>query len=94
MRQGVMVTGAAFGLPMLAHAGRVHGEGWHWARSPDVAVAKAVSIGLCGWAVHLLRQSSRRGPRSTGAWRREPAARRRLHDARSGRWTNCCWASA
>ncbi len=62
MRHYVMVTGAAYGLLTLAHVGRVYVEGWHVARSPDFLIATLVSIALCGWAVYLLRQSSRRGP--------------------------------
>ena len=50
---------------LLAHALRIAAEGWSVAMQPIVALTSLASLGMCVWAMALLRQLRR--PPSTHA---------------------------
>ena len=65
MRAYVVTTGAAFGLILLAHVLRIAAEGWSVAMQRIFALTNLASLGMCVWAMALLRQLRR--PPSTHA---------------------------
>ncbi len=62
MRAYVVTTGAAFGLILLAHVLRIAAEGWLVATQPVFALTSLASLGICVWAIALLRPQLRLPP--------------------------------
>ena len=56
MKAYVMITGAIFGLLVVAHAWRAVEEGARVARDPWFVGFTILAVALCGWAVVLLRR--------------------------------------
>lgn len=54
-----MTTGAIFGLLVVVHAWRAVEEGAHVAKDPWFVGFTILAVGLCGWAVALLRRVPR-----------------------------------
>ena len=59
MKAYVMTTGALFGLLVVVHIWRVIEEGPRLVRDPWYLLINLVAIGLCLWAVRVLRQVPR-----------------------------------
>jgi hypothetical protein len=60
MRAYLIVTGAVFGMIVLAHIWRAVAEGLHAARSPWFILSTVLAATLAAWAVRLLIGSARR----------------------------------
>lgn len=54
MKVYIMITGAVFGLIVVAHILRVVAEGPHLATEPMFILLTLAAAGLCIWAVRLL----------------------------------------
>ncbi|MGH9844195.1 MAG: hypothetical protein ACREEM_36175 [Blastocatellia bacterium] len=61
MKSYIATTGAAFGLLALAHIARVFQEGAYLIREPVFLVTTVGSIGVCLWAIVLLKKLTRLG---------------------------------
>ena len=59
MKAYLVVTGAVFGLIVLAHALRFIEEGLASAKNPWFVITSVLSVALCVWAWRLLRVASR-----------------------------------
>lgn len=59
MRVYIATTGVVFGLITAAHIWRVVAEGTQLAKDPFFILITVLAAGLSGWAVTLLRRSSR-----------------------------------
>jgi len=56
MKAYVITTGAAFGLLAVAHIARMFQEGAHLITQPVFLVTTVGSLGMCTWAMILLRR--------------------------------------
>jgi hypothetical protein len=61
VRAYLVTTGAAFALLALAHVARLFDEGTHLVREPIFLLTTIAAIGVCVWAVLLLKQLTRSG---------------------------------
>jgi hypothetical protein len=61
MKAYIVTTGAAFGLLALAHIARIFQEGAHLITEPIFLLTTVGSVGICVWAIIILRQPSRSG---------------------------------
>jgi hypothetical protein len=59
MRAYVMTTGTIFGLIALAHVWRIFAERRELVTDPVFLLLTLAAMGLCIWAVRLLRISAR-----------------------------------
>ena len=57
MRAYITVTGILFALLVVVHIWRAIVEGTHIAQDPAVALSTLLSVGMCAWAVTLLRRT-------------------------------------
>jgi hypothetical protein len=55
MRAYLVTTGTVFGLIAVAHVWRVLAESRALARDPWFLLTTLLAVGLCGWALRLLR---------------------------------------
>jgi hypothetical protein len=56
MKYYLVLTGATFGLIVLAHVVRVYEEGIQLAKEPSFIITTALAMALCLWALFLLRK--------------------------------------
>ena len=57
MKKFLLIAGTAFALLALAHLARIVLEGAHLLREPVFVLTTVISIGLCTWALRLLRRT-------------------------------------
>ena len=57
MRAYVITSGLVFGLVVVAHIARVLVEGIQVAGSLPFALGTILALGLCAWAIHVLRRA-------------------------------------
>jgi hypothetical protein len=62
MRAYLLTTGVLFGLVAVAHILRIFGEGAHLATDPWFILLTLAAVGLCVWAMLLLRAAGRARP--------------------------------
>lgn len=56
MKAYVLTTGILFALLVVAHVVRAAVEGVHVVRDPVFAISTLIAVGICAWAVRLLRR--------------------------------------
>jgi hypothetical protein len=59
MKAYLITTGITFGLITLAHIWRVFAEEFRPAKDPVFLLLTLATAGLCFWAWHLLKRTSR-----------------------------------
>jgi hypothetical protein len=70
MKAYTLVTAIVFGAIVLAHVARVVAEGTRVLKEPVFLIATGIAVGLCVWAIVLIRRSS------SGAGVGDPTGRR------------------
>lgn len=63
MKAYLLTTALAFALIVLAHALRIVEEGVHVAAAPIFLVTTLASVGMCAWAIVLVRRLGAGGAR-------------------------------
>lgn len=66
MKAYVLVTGAAFGLLVIAHIARIFLEGAQVAREPVFAATTIAALGMTIWSWRIYKQLPAQGSRPDG----------------------------
>jgi hypothetical protein len=61
MKAYIVTTGVAFALLALAHLARIFEEGAHLITEPIFLATTVGSVGMCVWAIVILKQPTRLG---------------------------------